>query len=130
MGGVGDGEHVQRVNGQEFLDQVVRQFGRLFKQRHGHLGVAAGIEHPAAFQQHPDRHGGLVGIDRIQQGVGFLVAALQPDGPSQLGGELGAFVGVVAFICGRRPEPGFGPGGVVEVPQLVKGFLFQHPSCS
>ena len=86
MGGVGNGEHVQRVHGQEFLDQVVSQFGRLFKQRHGHLGVAAGIEHPAAFEQHAHGDGGLVGIDRVQQGVGFLEAALQPDGPSQLGG--------------------------------------------
>src|SRR5512141_292665 len=29
VGGIGDGEHVQRVHGQEFLAQVVREFGGL-----------------------------------------------------------------------------------------------------
>ncbi len=116
VGGVGDGEHVQRIHGQEFLAQMVREFGGLLEERHGHLGVAAGVQHPAAFQQHPDGDGGFVAVDRVQQRVGFLVPALQPDGPAQLGGKLGPFVGVVAVLGRCRPEAGFRKGGVIEVP--------------
>ena len=78
--------------------------------------MAAGIEHPAALQQHPHRDGGLVGVDRVQQRVGFLEAALQPDRPAQLGGKLGPFVGVVAVLGHCRAESVFRKGGVIEVP--------------
>ena len=127
MGGVGDGQHMQRIHGKEFLAQVVRQFRRLLEERNGHGGMAAGIQQAAAFQQHANGNGGLVRIDRVEEGVGLLVAALQPDGPTQLRSELGPFIGVVAFVSGGDPEPGFGEGGVVEVPQLVKGLLIKHP---
>ncbi|WCI07554.1 hypothetical protein PJ267_11685 [Arthrobacter sp. OVS8] len=95
---------------------MVREFGGLFEERYGHLGVAAGVEHPPAFQQHPDRDGGLVAVDRVQQCVGFLVPALQADGPAELGGQLRTLVCVVGGIGRCRPEAGFREGGVIEVP--------------
>ena len=110
------GEHVERVHGQEFLAQMVREFGGLFEERHGHFGVAAGVQHPAAFQQHPDGDGGLVAVDRVQQRVGFLVPALQPDGPAELGGQLRALVGVVGGIGRCRPEAGFRDGRILKIP--------------
>ncbi|MET1020674.1 MAG: hypothetical protein ABWX69_00545, partial [Arthrobacter sp.] len=79
---------------------------------------------------HPDCDGGLFGVDRVQQRVGFLVPALQPYGPAELGFQLSPFVGVLA-ACGQRgPEPRLRRLRIIEVPEVVQGLLLQHSACS
>ena len=108
---------MQRIHGEVLLAQMVTHLRRLLKQGHGHGGVAAGVQDAPAFQQDPHPDGGfLLPVHRVQQRIRLLVASLQADGPPQLGGEFGLFVGVVRRIGKGVPEALLGQLGILNFP--------------
>ena len=65
---------------------------------------------PRSSRTDPDG-GFFLPVDGIQQGIGLLVAALQANGPAQLRGQFGFFVGVVGRVGKGVPETLFGQPG-------------------
>ena len=121
--GVGDGQHVQRVDQQELIPGAPGGGDCRFELRDG-LGRAAGrVVQPSAFKGSAgpdDRHvrSGRFGL--VQLGGRSIKKLLQTKGSGQLGAQLPVGGGRGRHGLQLGPHPALGAGGVTEVPEFVQ----------